>query len=402
MYNYGAVNLTSAQKIRDKILARGGSYIDPMPIHTDAQRGPTCGLYALSFVMRYWYDRAARNSQPLGGLPLKARKADLGAPKDPTYVKDPSRPQSLREIARTATTTAGNPISYIGEIFSGEAMAAVARKAGFQATVHKVTNDNYLATIYDLIDRGIPPIVGVDVDADATTPDHSVSLKNTNYACPGKFNGDNAHWITLVGYCTYNGNELLFQMNWGKYYHFLARSLKESTNQLLRFVKPESRAWQKHAASTAKRGQRWTTNVGTATRTALLAPWAEPRDASFLRGNSTEYAGRTRSPSGNTLTTVFPEVILDLSNQVVEVTPPPEWDATPPPEWQDDSAVTACPICLKKFGTLTRRHHCRVCGRVVCDNCSKGRKRLMPVRRTNGAPETGAVRICNRCAAQLG
>ncbi|PVF98902.1 FYVE-domain-containing protein [Serendipita vermifera] len=35
--------------------------------------------------------------------------------------------------------------------------------------------------------------------------------------------------------------------------------------------------------------------------------------------------------------------------------------------WQEDSAVSACPLCLTSFNALTnRKHHCRLCGRVVC------------------------------------
>jgi rabenosyn-5 len=43
--------------------------------------------------------------------------------------------------------------------------------------------------------------------------------------------------------------------------------------------------------------------------------------------------------------------------------------------WEDDSSVTKCPFCHQEFSAWTfRRHHCRVCGRVVCadprTNCS--------------------------------
>jgi hypothetical protein len=35
--------------------------------------------------------------------------------------------------------------------------------------------------------------------------------------------------------------------------------------------------------------------------------------------------------------------------------------------WQDDRAATNCPFCFLAFGIITnRRHHCRLCGRVVC------------------------------------
>ncbi len=43
--------------------------------------------------------------------------------------------------------------------------------------------------------------------------------------------------------------------------------------------------------------------------------------------------------------------------------------------WEDDTAVPKCPFCEQEFRSWTfRRHHCRICGRVVCadpeTNCS--------------------------------
>ncbi|KAG8627548.1 hypothetical protein KVT40_005031 [Elsinoe batatas] len=43
------------------------------------------------------------------------------------------------------------------------------------------------------------------------------------------------------------------------------------------------------------------------------------------------------------------------------------------PEWQDDSEVNACPICKRTFHFLFRKHHCRRCGRIICDQCSPHR-----------------------------
>ncbi|KAI1131742.1 hypothetical protein F5Y10DRAFT_232986 [Nemania abortiva] len=43
------------------------------------------------------------------------------------------------------------------------------------------------------------------------------------------------------------------------------------------------------------------------------------------------------------------------------------------PRWQPDSEVTHCPICGMQFGMFFRKHHCRKCGRVVCDRCSPHR-----------------------------
>ncbi|KAI1824481.1 hypothetical protein F4861DRAFT_538941 [Xylaria intraflava] len=43
------------------------------------------------------------------------------------------------------------------------------------------------------------------------------------------------------------------------------------------------------------------------------------------------------------------------------------------PAWQPDSEVSNCPICNVRFGVFLRKHHCRKCGRVVCDGCSPHR-----------------------------
>jgi rabenosyn-5 len=35
--------------------------------------------------------------------------------------------------------------------------------------------------------------------------------------------------------------------------------------------------------------------------------------------------------------------------------------------WEDDATVARCPFCQQEFSSYTfRRHHCRLCGRVVC------------------------------------
>ncbi|KAH8914411.1 hypothetical protein BT69DRAFT_1072118 [Atractiella rhizophila] len=35
-------------------------------------------------------------------------------------------------------------------------------------------------------------------------------------------------------------------------------------------------------------------------------------------------------------------------------------------KWEDDASVSRCPICMAAFGLKTRKHHCRLCGRIVC------------------------------------
>lgn len=43
------------------------------------------------------------------------------------------------------------------------------------------------------------------------------------------------------------------------------------------------------------------------------------------------------------------------------------------PRWQPDAEVTYCPICQTQFSIFVRKHHCRKCGRVVCNSCSPHR-----------------------------
>ncbi|KAJ3169758.1 carboxypeptidase Y-deficient [Geranomyces variabilis] len=64
--------------------------------------------------------------------------------------------------------------------------------------------------------------------------------------------------------------------------------------------------------------------------------------------------------------------------------------------WEDDSKVLECPLCSKQFGTLTnRRHHCRLCGRVVCGTgaCSIQVALLEDDPRKTG-PQ---IRVCTDC-----
>ncbi|KAI8720892.1 hypothetical protein NCS52_00535400 [Fusarium sp. LHS14.1] len=52
----------------------------------------------------------------------------------------------------------------------------------------------------------------------------------------------------------------------------------------------------------------------------------------------------------------------------------PSISSEPPrPRWQPDNEVTYCPICRTQFSFFVRKHHCRKCGRVVCNSCSPHR-----------------------------
>lgn len=46
------------------------------------------------------------------------------------------------------------------------------------------------------------------------------------------------------------------------------------------------------------------------------------------------------------------------------------------PVWKSDYTSTQCNICSSTFTMFKRRHHCRVCGNLVCGECSKTRLQL--------------------------
>ena len=38
--------------------------------------------------------------------------------------------------------------------------------------------------------------------------------------------------------------------------------------------------------------------------------------------------------------------------------------------WVDESLVSLCPSCARAFSLGRRKHHCRLCGSVLCQECS--------------------------------
>lgn len=66
-------------------------------------------------------------------------------------------------------------------------------------------------------------------------------------------------------------------------------------------------------------------------------------------------------------------------------------DSVRPSYWIPDSEIVSCCVCDSKFSPSLPLHHCRECGRGVCQDCSPQR---LPV------PHRGwdnPVRVCNAC-----
>lgn len=52
-------------------------------------------------------------------------------------------------------------------------------------------------------------------------------------------------------------------------------------------------------------------------------------------------------------------------------------------DWEPNTASKNCRVCNNNFTLLKRKHHCRTCGRLVCNTC---------------APKRSATRTCRQCA----
>eukprot|EP01084_Bolivina_argentea_P012826 24022_1 len=61
------------------------------------------------------------------------------------------------------------------------------------------------------------------------------------------------------------------------------------------------------------------------------------------------------------------------------------------PVWIPDEDTNECYCCLGIFTFSIRRHHCRTCGNVVCDSCSKTKEMI----------KGNKVRICRSCNTYL-
>ncbi|KAG0342253.1 carboxypeptidase Y-deficient [Podila horticola] len=68
-------------------------------------------------------------------------------------------------------------------------------------------------------------------------------------------------------------------------------------------------------------------------------------------------------------------------------------------KWEDDATVPGCYICLSLFNRYgNRKHHCRLCGRVICDNCSKKTSLYLSMSSyPDGSDPAGQTRACKEC-----
>jgi hypothetical protein len=64
--------------------------------------------------------------------------------------------------------------------------------------------------------------------------------------------------------------------------------------------------------------------------------------------------------------------------------------------WIPDSDSKACLVCEQEFTLITRRHHCRLCGNLICHACSTS----LPISNIKSDNPAG-IRICSNCSELL-
>jgi hypothetical protein len=336
-----------------KLSGSGYRSIKPLPPNNPKQAGPNCGLYALSYVMRHWYEKLKDTTDAIP-QPKPARKVDVeGTVKLPTG--DPNKVESLRHIAKHANAT--HPMTFLGELFSGETLAAVAKGAGFDAKIHRPATKDYIKTLFKLIDANHPAVVSLDVDQDIHTTGGK-QVVGPNNGCPGKFGGEHAHWATIVAYETGFIWDDVVMFHWEKYFQFYASQLRDSSDQLVRF---SGQSWYKIKDPTEQgyydaKGNRLmmfdlSKPIDPKTGKHPIIPsqtprgghWQKLESESLARNTSapgtTAWAGKNQEPGdyakttvntptfltnkvhGQVVKTVFGNTNLNLRNVIVEVVP---------------------------------------------------------------------------------
>lgn len=78
------------------------------------------------------------------------------------------------------------------------------------------------------------------------------------------------------------------------------------------------------------------------------------------------------------------------------------------PTWQADNEASECAICHAQFTFFFRKHHCRMCGRVVCGKCSPTYERYLPTSYVVTPPNQQFLqnphiphRTCTECVDEL-
>lgn len=220
--------------------------IHPIPAALPMQRGPSCGFYALAYVMNYWHERFQLHGGDYATKkPLPPRTVVTDPPNAP---RTPQQKQAKLEAVQkkheyTSLRHYGkfNNLTLVGSVFNADDLLKAAKGessqyAGqFDGTVVTLSDTNTLQKVVKkLLDWECPVIVPFDVSADTAT-----------YGEPVQKQGEAAHWVTIIGWYDDNGTDYAVYYNWGGFFHakldaFAASNAQLTSNKYVSFMKYET------------------------------------------------------------------------------------------------------------------------------------------------------------------
>lgn len=212
--------------------------IHPVPQPLPNQRGPTCGFYALAYVLTYWHDRLQLHGGTYATKQPLPPRTNLDRPKQVPGDKQ-ARAKAASEGTYTSLRQFGkfNRLTVLGSVFDAQNLVKVAQGeksqyAGqFDGKVVSVTADNFSARVKSLLEWECPVIVPYDVSvADATKGE------------PVYKRGEAAHWVTIIGHYTVGSDDYAVFFNWGAFFTakmqaFAISNAQLTSNRYLTFAK---------------------------------------------------------------------------------------------------------------------------------------------------------------------
>lgn len=226
------------QKIDDFLAGKGAQTIHPIPALLPNQRGPSCGFYALSYVLTYWHRRfELHKGNYQTKQPLPAR-TNLDEPKQ--QMND--RKRRDEDAARRSFTSLRqygkfNKLTVLGSVFDAENLVKVARGensqyAGqFDGRVYSVSGETFAPLVKAALEWECPVVVPYDVSVDDATEGEPITAR-----------GDAAHWVAIIGHYKVGVDDYALYFNWGEFYtakleSFAVSNAQLTSNRYLTFAK---------------------------------------------------------------------------------------------------------------------------------------------------------------------
>ena len=207
--------------IEDDVLSfaqgKNAKTIDPFPSKGPDQRGPTCGFYALGFVLQYWFERqSARGDSGVSGLAAPLPPRTKTGPGPAPMTREEKQAKNLSAFVDSEFTSLRhygkyNKLTVYGSVFNSESLVKIAQGQGAQyygqfdgRVIHTTDPADLVAKAKRFLEQKCPLIIpfGVGEDGDPLTENA----------------GEHAHWAVLVGsYTVPDGGDYFIHYHWGKY-----------------------------------------------------------------------------------------------------------------------------------------------------------------------------------------